>query len=183
MHFFCSTEGGKFVGCRLESLRDRSREQGPGHATVQFTPSILHPVLPHFGPLLALQSHPISPTPLSPTSCPPHTLHPAYSQQDRSHQGHSNCSFTFWKNKTPKCRNWQNQRADGLALPGSHRTPGSGPSPGSTSPLSGHRECPHLSSHKSSCQGLYHFYYRSFCSRTSQIMRKREWPTEAILHQ
>lgn len=160
MHFFCSTEGGKFVGCRLESLRDRRQESGarprPRHSAVhtQHPPSSPAP----FWSFACIASHPISPTPLSPTSCPPHTLHPAYSQQDRSHQGHSNCSFTFWKNKTPKCRNWQNQRADGLALPGSHRTPGSGPSPGSTSPLSGHRECPHLSSHKSSCQGLYHFY-------------------------
>lgn len=57
---------------------------------------------------------------------------PASRQQDQSYQGCSHCSFTSWKNRTSNCRNRQNQRADGLAPPGS-REPGLWSRPGAAS--------------------------------------------------
>lgn len=157
-------------------------------------PYTVRPVLPHFGPMPALGSHPVSSAPHSPTqkSHPalPTPSTPAYRQQDQSHQECSHYYFTSWKNRTPKCRYRQNQGAEGLAPPGSHQNLGSGPSPGSTSPLSTHRGYPHQCPPRSSCQGLFHFYQNIFCSGTSQVMLKREKPTQArsgsrcaVLHQ
>lgn len=141
MHFFCSAEGRRFVGCILR-VRGRiggSQEQEPSYSTAQFPPSAVHPVPPHFGPMPALESQPVAPISHSPTQ----KSHPALPTSSRSKPpGTQPLFFNFLEKQNPKCRIWQNQRADGLALLGSHWNLGSGPSPGSTSALPSHRERP-----------------------------------------
>lgn len=121
LHAFVLQHGGRDIGgMQTESLREGRRESGAGprphHSTVHTQQS-----------MPTLESHPVPPTPThSPTqtsnpALPTHST-PAYRQQDQSHQGHSHCSFTSWKNRTPKYRNWQNRTADGLAPPGSPGT-------------------------------------------------------------
>lgn len=120
-------------GCQTERPRGKRSEAGAGprphHRAVdtQHSPSSptplwsharpgasSHPVLPPRSHSPTQKSHPALPTPSTPAS----------RQQDQSHQGRSHCSFTSWKHRTSKCRNRQNQRAVGLAPPGSSKEPG-----------------------------------------------------------
>lgn len=119
----------------------------------------------------------LSPPPSNPhrnLTLPSPTFQPAYRQQDQSHQGWNHCSFTSWINRTPKCRNWWNQGAVELASHGSHWSLNSCSSPGSTSLACDHREHPCQCPSKSSCQGLLHCYWNTFCSRTPQVRLGKE---------